>query len=93
VSIEPYPTPNLDETCKSGIEDLLEKVGFVDKIVFGKLNYNVQSSRFPGSENFYRRTAKAVINFCRRKGLQYHIKFGTPYSEEETKDIFKEGEL
>ncbi|MFC1718171.1 three-Cys-motif partner protein TcmP [Candidatus Poribacteria bacterium] len=90
VSIEPYPTPNLDETCENGIGDLLEKVGFVDKIVFGKLNYNVESSKFPESESFYRKTARTVIDFCERNGIKYHIKLGTPYSKEETKDIFRE---
>jgi len=33
-SIEPYPTPNLDETSES-IEKLLDNIFFVDKIVLG----------------------------------------------------------
>lgn len=90
VSIEPYPTPNLDETCNSNIGNLLQKIGFADKIVFGKLNYNIESSKFPNAESFYRKRARTVVDFCERNGIKYHIKFGTPYSKEETKDIFKE---
>ncbi len=88
VSIEPYPTPNLDETCENGIEDLLEKIGFVDKIVFGKMNYNVESSKFSDNEGFYRKMSGTVIDFCERNEIKYHIKHGTPYSREETKGIF-----
>ncbi len=76
VSIEPYPTPNLDETAKD-IENLLTNVGFVDKIIFGKLNYNIQSRHFKNSAEFYQKIAKKVIDFCKDKNIQFHIKFGT----------------
>lgn len=88
VSIEPYPTPNLDQTA-GNIEKILEKIGFVDKIIFGKLNYNVKSSKFSNNRVFYREMAKKVIDFCERKKIKYHIKFGTPYSRDETSQIFK----
>ena len=88
VSIEPYPTPNLDETSFD-IEHLLDKVGFVDKIVFGRLNYNVETSKFPDAEGFYENTARTLIKFCGKNGIKYHIKHGTPYSEEKTKQIFR----
>jgi three-Cys-motif partner protein len=87
VSIEPYPTPNLDKEAKN-IERLLEEVSFVDKIIFGKMNYNIQSRHFKNSEEFYQKMARKVIEFCNRYEIKYHIKFGTPYSREETKDIF-----
>jgi len=88
VSIEPYPTPNLDETS-ANIEKLLDIIGFVDKIVFGKLNYNIEASKFPNSESFYKKTAEALIKFCEKNNIIYHIKEGTPYSEEKTRKIFK----
>lgn len=88
VSIEPYPTPNLDETSND-IERLLDKIAFVDKIVFGKLNYNINVSKFPDNDNFYKMIAEKLIKFCEANNIKYHIKHGTPYSEEKTKKIFK----
>ena len=37
VSIEPYPTPNI---VNQRLDEILEEVSFVDKIIFGRLNYN-----------------------------------------------------
>ena len=87
VSIEPYPTPNLDKTSPN-IEALLEKIAFVNKIIFGKINYNIQSKHFKYGEEFYERITKKVIKFCNKYNIKYHIKFGTPYSVEKTKNIF-----
>lgn len=87
VSIEPYPTPNLDKSSEK-IELLLEKISFVNKIIFGKINYNVQSRYFKKSEEFYQTMVKKVTHFCKKYDIKYHIKFGTPYSEKKTKDIF-----
>lgn len=75
VSIEPYPTPNIDS--KQDLPKLLDKVKFVDCIIFGKLNYNVVSSKFKENEEFYEKCASQVINFCRKNGMDYHIKCGT----------------
>ena len=87
VSIEPYPTPNLVE---QDILELLEKVSFVDKIIFGKLNYNVISSQFKDNYNFYEESAKKVIEFCKKNGIEYHIKFGTQKRyNPETAVVFK----
>ncbi len=87
VSIEPYPTPNLDKSSPN-IEALLEKIAFVNKIIFGKINYNIQSKHFENSVEFYKNMAEKVIKFCNKYNIQYHIKFGTPHSIEKTKDIF-----
>ncbi len=87
VSMEPYPTPNLDSTANN-IEKLLEKIKFVDKIVFGKLNYNVQSSKFQKNNEFYQTIAEKMISFCKTNDIQYHIKTGTPLSKESTTKIF-----
>lgn len=95
VSMEPYPTPNL---VRQNLEDLLSKISFVDKIIFGRLNYNVKSSQFQGSKGFYDDCAETVTSFCRERGIDCHIKFGTrtrkKYLEEQTKteEIFAETE-
>jgi DNA repair photolyase len=87
VSIEPYPTPNIDPSAHD-IESLLEKIGFVDKIIFGKLNYNVRSTRFKDNQGFYEGIARKVIDFCNTKGITLHIKEGTPLSELTPSKIF-----
>ena len=38
VSIEPYPTPNLID---QSLTEILEAVSFVDRIIFGRTNYNL----------------------------------------------------
>lgn len=87
VSMEPYPTPNIvDQKLKS----ILQAVSFVDKIVFGKLNYNVIASEYTGNKAFYEACARLVKGFCVEKGIQYHIKYGTETeSNTQTVKIFK----
>lgn len=86
VSIEPYPTPNL---IKQDLTALLERISFVDKIIFGKLNYNVNSTRFVDNTLFYERCAHTIINFCKRKKIEHHIKFGTQEKyDKKTENIF-----
>lgn len=75
VSIEPYPTPNLDEN--QNLQELLNTIKFVDKIIFGKLNYNLVISRFKDNQKFYEDCANEVVQFCKKNNIQYHIKFGT----------------
>lgn len=74
ISMEPYPTPNLVE---QDLLEILKKISFVDKIVFGKLNYNCHSSDFPNNTGFYEGQARIVENFCRQKGIKCHVKYGT----------------
>lgn len=74
VSMEPYPTPNI---IKQDLNQILEAVSFVDKIIFGRLNYNVKSSEFKYTKEFYNSNAAFVIKFCRKNGIDYHIKQGT----------------
>ncbi|MEK6757587.1 MAG: radical SAM protein, partial [Nanoarchaeota archaeon] len=74
VSMEPYPTPNLVE---QDLREILKKISFVDNIIFGKLNYNCSSSNFPNNEIFYEKQAKVVEDFCKERGIKYHIKYGT----------------
>ncbi len=88
VSIEPYPTPKLDSQAEY-IETILEKISFVQKIIFGKLNYQ-RLTEWKGNNEFYKLVVQKVINFCTKNGIKYHIKHGTPLSKEETKNIFSE---
>ena len=74
VSIEPYPTPNL---IKQDLRKILEAVSFVDKIIFGRLNYSVKSSEFRYTKEFYNSQAVSVIKFCKKNKISYHIKQGT----------------
>jgi len=75
VSMEPYPTPNLAK--KQDLLAMLKKVSFVDRIIFGKLNYNTTSTRFKDNAKFYKESAKTVVDFCKNKNIDFHIKFGT----------------
>lgn len=74
ISMEPYPTPNL---IKQDLMELLDAVSFVDKIVFGRLNYNVKSSEFKYSKEFYNSLASAVVKFCKKNKIACYIKQGT----------------
>lgn len=74
VSMEPYPTPNL---IKQDLVKILEAVSFVDKIIFGRLNYSVKSSEFKYTKEFYNSSARVVIKFCKKNKISYHIKQGT----------------
>lgn len=74
VSIEPYPTPNI---IKQDLRDILEAVSFVDKIVFGRWNYNSKTRCYSGEKQFYNQQADIVKNFCKALGKDYHIKEGT----------------
>lgn len=74
VSIEPYPTPNIHDQKLGAI---LERISFVDRIIFGRLHYNKQVTAFHGYQDFYNECAKEVITFCEEKGISYHIKNGT----------------
>jgi len=86
ISMEPYPTPNL---VKQDLRKILKEVSFVDKIIFGKLNYNTISSQFKENDNFYKDRADVVIDFCKNEGIEYHIKHGTQERDnKKTEKIF-----
>lgn len=74
VSIEPYPTPNIIE---QSLEDILKKLVFVDKIIFGQLHYNKAVSDYKHGVEFYNKCAKAVRSFCSENEIACHIKKGT----------------
>jgi len=74
VSIEPFPTPNIDNTA---ISEILDKVSFVDKIVFGRLHYNKLVTDYKDYQVFYNKSVQYVIDFCKRNRKVCHIKTGT----------------
>lgn len=74
VSIEPYPTPNI---IKQKLLPILEKVSFVDKIIFGRTNYSKEISAYKDHKQFYVEQAKEVIAYCKAHKIKYHIKNGT----------------
>jgi DNA repair photolyase len=81
VSIEPYPTPNI---IQQNFDTLLSKVAFVDKIIFGRMNYNSQVTHYYGYKDYYNGLSQRVIDFCEDRGIDYHIKDGT-FTEKERK--------
>lgn len=74
VSIEPYPTPNLIE---QDLQDILDAVNFVDKIIFGRTNYCKEVNAYKQHKSFYNKLAVQVTKFCEQNGIQYHIKAKT----------------
>jgi len=79
-SIEPYPTPNIDPAADR-VEDLLEALSFVDRVVFGKWNYNRLASAYERDHDFFGPMAERVARWCERYGTSLHIKRGTPGSK------------
>jgi len=74
VSIEPYPTPNILE---QRLDELLEEVCFVDRIVFGRMNYSTEVTAYKRHKQFFNECAAAVEQFCSDHGISCHIKEGT----------------
>ncbi|MDD5067290.1 MAG: radical SAM protein [bacterium] len=74
VSMEPYPTPNFIE---QDISEILKAVAFVDKIVFGRINYSAKAGLWKDHKKFYNELSKTVIRFCKKNEIGYHIKDGT----------------
>ena len=74
VSIEPFPTPNI---LKQDLQKLLDEVAFVDRIIFGRMNYCHKATAYPEHKQFFNERAAEVIAFCDKHGISYHIKNGT----------------
>lgn len=74
VSLEPYPTPNIIDQDFSNI---LNTISFVDRIIFGRLNYNPLVTAYKKHKQFFNDLASEVVTFCQTKGIEYHIKEGT----------------
>ena len=80
-SIEPYPTPNIIE---QDFDEVLESVSFVDKIIFGRLNYNKKVREYTGYQEFYNKLVYKTIEFCKKNNINYHIKDGTLVEQKAT---------
>ena len=74
VSIEPFPTPNI---VKQDLLELLEEVSFVDRIIFGRMNYSAEVTAYLLHRQFFNDRAAEVISFCTQRGISYYIKNGT----------------
>lgn len=71
ISMEPYPTPNL---IQQDLSVILEAVKFVDRIIFGRANYNKRVTDYKDHHTFYNICANQVIQFCEQNQIQFHIK-------------------
>ena len=78
VSIEPYPTPNI---INQSLEEILNAIAFVDKIIFGRLHYNKVVSEYKKYKEFYNKCSDEVIEFCKKRDIEYYIKKGTVTKE------------
>ena len=85
ISLEPYPTPNIVD---QELKELLRKVSFVDKMVFGRWNYSPEVNGHQGAEKFYRDCSRTVSEFCHQKKIVLHIKHGTPMSRMKSNGLF-----
>ena len=74
VSIEPYPTPNIIE---QDLNEILNAVNFVDKIIFGRMHYNKEVTAYKDHKKFFNKLAHQVIDYCVENSIYYHIKSGT----------------
>lgn len=74
VSIEPYPTPNL---IQQDLRAILDAVSFTNRIIFGRTNYNKETSAYKNHKAFYNSQTDIVVQFCREHEISYHIKDGT----------------
>ncbi len=84
VSIDPYPTPNI---MRQDLSAILESVSFVDKIIFGRMNYSKETSSYKEHKQFYNECAQKVIEFCMKRHKTYHIKDGTISKLKENKNV------
>ena len=84
ISIEPYPTPNI---MHQDLAAILEAVSFVDKIIFGRMNYSKETSSYKEHKRFYNECAQKVIKFCTKHHKAYHIKDGTITQLKENKNV------
>lgn len=74
VSIEPYPTPNIIE---QDLQEILDQVSFVDKIIFGRMHYNKQVTAYKNHKQYFNDLVNQVVEFCKARNIQYHIKAKT----------------
>ncbi|MGN0059430.1 MAG: hypothetical protein ACI362_02940, partial [Coriobacteriales bacterium] len=79
-SMEPYPSPNVVD---QDLFKVLESVSFVDRIIFGRTNYNKIVSSYPNVKEWYAERAHEVMSWCEERGIECYIKKGTLPEEEQ----------
>ena len=67
---------NID-TFVPDINELLSEMSFVDRIVFGKWNYNSKSTGYSDHKNFYSTKIEEVIKFGYFNEIEVYIKNDT----------------
>lgn len=78
VSMEPYPTPNIDP-YGSGVLDTLEALAFIDKFIFGRMNYVTEATEYLREDpTYYDQASAEFIEWCQVHGKAYHVKKKTP---------------
>jgi DNA repair photolyase len=87
VSLEPYPTPNIVD---QELDKILEKLDFVDKLIFGKWNYNPEVNGYENQKKFYTKCSDMVIQFAYENNITLHIKAHTPRSKKKTNNLFQD---
>ncbi len=70
VNIEPYPVPEIDPTSVN-IENLLNRLKFVDKIRIARWNYNSFVKK--RSKDFYKLIAEKAWKFCETSKIECEI--------------------
>ena len=75
VSMEPWVHPHLGGDTE--VDQVLAAMGFVGRIVFGRLNYRNHCLPSRDVRAHYAGQAKKVVKFCRAHAIDCHIKSGT----------------
>lgn len=70
VSIEPFPCP---EIFQESLIKIIERLSFVDFMIFGKWNYDKRANTAEAKE-FYRKMAELFVDFCKHYGIRHHVK-------------------
>ncbi len=73
VSMEPYPTSSI---YKQSFDALLERLFFVDLIVFGRWNYDARANTLEARQEYSDRI-NTLTDFCKAHGIKWHIKSDT----------------
>jgi DNA repair photolyase len=73
VSMEPYPVSTI---YQQELYPLLEKLKFVDLILFGKWNYDARASTFLARQE-YRSDVLTIRDFCKSNNIRLHVKAET----------------
>lgn len=72
ISIEPYPTPEIDPKAEDPVR-ILKMVPFIKKVVFGPWNYN-RRTKGKEAETFYRSVVSRLRWLCNHIGIKLLVK-------------------